>query len=41
MLHLEVKLIWFSRWTYTKVLFLLVRYMAVITSALTIYGACS
>jgi len=25
-LHLEVKLIWFSRWTYTKVLYLLVRY---------------
>jgi len=26
-LHLEVKLVWFSRWTYTKVLFLVVRYM--------------
>jgi len=26
-LHREIKLIWFSRWSYTKVLFLLVRYM--------------
>jgi len=26
-LHREIKLIWFSRWSYTKVLFLLVRYL--------------
>jgi len=27
-LHLEIKLVWLSQWTYTKVLFLLIRYMA-------------
>jgi len=26
--HLEIKLIWFSPWTYTKVLYLLIRYIA-------------
>ena len=27
-LHLEIKFVWLSQWTYTKVLFLLIRYMA-------------
>jgi len=30
-LHLEVKLIWFSRWSYTKVLFLVLRYMTFVS----------
>ena len=30
-LHLEIKLIWFSRWSYTKVLFLLLRYMTFVS----------
>jgi Family of unknown function (DUF6533) len=37
--HLEIKLIWFSRWTYTKILFLLVRYTTFITMALVLYCA--
>jgi len=35
-LHLEIKLVWFSRWSYTKVLFLLVRYMSFVSVFLTI-----
>jgi hypothetical protein len=27
MLHLEIKLVWFSRWSYTKFLFLAIRYL--------------
>jgi len=33
-LHLEIKLVWLSLWTYTKVLFLLIRYLGVINAFL-------
>jgi len=38
MLHLEVKLIWFSRWSYTKVLFLLLRYMPFVEIYLALHN---
>jgi hypothetical protein len=37
-LHLEIKYIWLSPWTYTKVLFLLIRYMACATAVLLVMG---
>jgi len=37
-LHLEVTLIWFSRWSYTKVLFLVVRYMTFVSVWLSIWN---
>jgi len=37
-LHLEIKLIWSSRWTCTKVLFFLVRYTAFVMAFLMVYG---
>jgi len=35
-LHLEIRLIWFSRWSYTKVLYLLIRYMSFINAPMVI-----
>jgi len=35
-LHLETRLIWFSRWTYTKVLFLLVRYVTLVSVVISL-----
>jgi len=37
-LYLEIKLIWLSPWTYTKVLFLMIRYLAYIDGFLFIYN---
>jgi len=37
-LHREIKLIWFSRWSYTKVLFLLVRYMTFADTCLLLHN---
>jgi len=37
-LHLEVEFIWFSRWTYTKVLFLLIRYIALASTILMLHN---
>jgi len=37
-LHREIKLIWFSQWTYTKVLFLLVRYLTFADTFLLLYN---
>jgi len=37
-LHLEIKLIWFSRWNYTKILFLVFRYMPFIQIWLTLHN---
>jgi len=37
-LHLEIKLIWNSRWTYTKIAFLLVRYLGFGYSLLVTYA---
>jgi len=37
-LHLEIELIWFSQWSYTKVLFLVFRYMTFIEMALALHN---
>jgi len=37
-MHLEIKYIWFSRRSYTKILFLLIRYMAFVNIFLLIHG---
>jgi len=37
-LHLELKLIWFSKWTHMKVLYLLVRYTTLAYMVALIYG---
>jgi len=37
-LHLEISLVWFSRWNYTKVLYLLTRYIPFAANALIIYS---
>jgi len=37
-LHLEIKLIWLSRWSYTKILFLVVRYMTFVSVSLSIFN---
>lgn len=36
--RLEIRLVWKSAWNYTKVLFLLTRYLAVMISGLVVYG---
>lgn len=36
-LHLEIKYIWSSRWSYTKVLFLLNRYVAFVSTSVILY----
>lgn len=36
--HLEVKLIWFSQWSYTKVLFLFIRYLTFVGVFIAICG---
>jgi len=36
-LHREVKFIWFSPWTYTKVLFLLIRYLSFVCLFMVVY----
>lgn len=38
MLRLEIKVIWLSKWTYTKVLYLLVRYIPILKFGLVIYS---
>jgi len=40
-LHLEIKLVWLSRWSYTKILFLLIRYSSFAYVILGIYGQVS
>ena len=37
-LDLEISLVWFSRWNYTKILYLLVKYIPFAAAALAIYG---
>ena len=37
-LHLEISLVWFSRWNYTKILYLLVRYTPFVATAMALYG---
>jgi hypothetical protein len=37
-LHIEIKFIWFSPWTYTKVLYLLIRYLTFIDTMLYTVG---
>jgi len=36
--HLEIGFIWFSRWSYTKVLFLMIRYMAFVDMLFVLYN---
>lgn len=38
MLRLEVSLVWFSKWNYTKVLYLLTRYLPIVANLLIIYS---
>jgi len=37
-LHLEIKLIWLAKWTYTTVIFLLIRYLAILDALLVIWS---
>lgn len=37
-LHLEVSLVWYSRWNYTKVLYLLTRYVPFVANGLILYS---
>ncbi|KAF9781697.1 hypothetical protein BJ322DRAFT_1161529 [Thelephora terrestris] len=37
-LHLEISLVWFSRWNYTKVLYLLTRYIPFAANGLILYS---
>lgn len=37
-LHLEIKYIWISRWNYTKVLFLLTRYLTIVIIFILLYN---
>jgi len=37
-LHLEIKFLWSARWTYTTVMFLLVRYLGIFTVVVIIWG---
>ena len=36
-LRLEISLVWFSRWNYTKILYLLVRYIPFVATAIALY----
>jgi hypothetical protein len=37
-LHLEVKLVWLSSWSYSKILFLLTRYVPMVTAWILLYS---
>jgi len=37
-LHIEIELIWFARWTYTKTLFLIMRYTALVGSLILLHN---
>jgi len=40
-LHLEIRLIWFSRWSYTKVFYLIIRYIPFISLVLALHNQMS
>lgn len=36
---MEISLVWRSKWTYTKVIFLAARYLAIVAVVLALWGA--